>query len=452
MYIDFLLDRFNNSLNAEFMIWKENSYDYKWLINDIEECNTLLESYDIENGEVVALEGDFTPRSISLLLALIQKSCLVIPLVYSNAIKQNQLLEISNAESIIRVDKYDNVTFEKISTKKENEYYSILRAREHPGLILFTSGTSGEPKAAVHDFVYLLEKFKRKRHALRTLNFLMFDHWGGLNTMFYIISNNGVVIASKERSPDIISALIEKFRIQLLPASPTFFNLLILSECYKNYNMESLEIISYGTEPMPEITLNKLNEIFPDVKITQTYGLIELGVMNSKSEKNNSLWVKVGGDGYKTRVVDGILQIKSTSAMLGYLNAPSPFTEDGWFITGDKVLQKNGYIKILGRESEIINVGGEKVYPQEVENVILKLDNILDVVVFSEKNPLIGNIVCANVTINTFEEINALRSRIKLHCRKNLKKFMVPVKIQVSDSKLHGNRFKKIRKIGNIVD
>ena len=81
----------------------------------------------------------------------------------------------------------------------------------------------------------------------------------------------------------------------------------------------------------------------------------------------DSLWVKLGGEGFSTRVVDGKLQIKAHSAMLGYLNAPAPFTEDGWFETGDVVEERDGWMRILGRESELINVGGEKVYPAEVD-------------------------------------------------------------------------------------
>ena len=161
---------------------------------------------------------------------------------------------------------------------------------------------------------------------------------------------------------------------------------MLLSKSYLDFDLKSLKIISYGTEPMPKSTLALLNEIFPYVKLTQTYGLIELGVMQSKSKDNNSLWFKVGGLGYKTRVVDNMLEIKAESAMLGYLNAPSPFTKDGWFKTGDKVLQKGEYIKILGRESEIINVGGDKVYPQEVENVILEMEDVKDITVYGEKN------------------------------------------------------------------
>ena len=164
--------------------------------------------------------------------------------------------------------------------------------------------------------------------------------------MFHVLANGGVVIPTKDRRPENICKLIEKYQIELLPTSPTFLNLMLLSDAYKDYDLESLKIISYGTEPMPESTLKRLKLVFPVVKLLQTYGLIELGVMRSKSEKDDSLWVKVGGEGYKTRIVEGILQIKADSAMLGYLNAPSPFTDDGYFITGDRVLQKGEYIKI----------------------------------------------------------------------------------------------------------
>ena len=173
----------------------------------------------------------------------------------------------------------------------------------------------------------------------------MFDHWGGLNTMFHILSNSGTVISTKKRDPESVCKMIEEHKIQLLPVSPSFLNLLLLSNSYKKYNLNSLKIISYGTEPMPQFTLERIKNEFPDVKLLQTYGLIELGVMRSKSESNESLWMKIEDNNYKTRVVDGILQIKSKSAMLGYLNAESPFTNDGWFITGDQVLEKKDILK-----------------------------------------------------------------------------------------------------------
>ena len=107
--------------------------------------------------------------------------------------------------------------------------------------------------------------------------------------------------------------------------------------------------------------------------------------------------LNLGGEGYDLRVVDGVLQIKSDSTMLGYVNAPSPITEDGFFITGDMVKQRGEYFKILGRKSEIINIGGQKIYPSEIETVILQIEGVKDVTVFGEPNVLMGNIVVANI-------------------------------------------------------
>ena len=445
MYIDYIFNVFKENKSDISIIWKGNKYSYKSLTKNIEKSILLIDSYRIKPGTVVALVGDFSPNSIALLLALIKKACIIVPLSGSTNTSEKQLFDIARVEFAFIINENDDITTEKFSQISDNEYYKLIREKEHPGLVLFTSGTTGEPKAAVHDFLALLEKFKLRRKALRTLNFLLFDHWGGLNTMFHILSNGGVVITTIDRNPENICKLIEKYKIELLPASPTFLNLMLLSGGYKNYDLSSLKIISYGTEPMPESTLKRLNKAFPGVNLYQTYGLIELGVMSSKSKKDDSLWVKVGGKGYKTRIVDGILHIKAKSAMLGYLNASSPFTDDGWFITGDEVLQKGNYIKILGRKSEIINVGGEKVYPQEVENVIQEMGNVAEVTVFGEKNSIIGNIVCAKIRLETNENKKQFIINVKEFCRNKLETFKLPVKVLLSDENLYSSRFKKVR-------
>ena len=196
---------------------------------------------------------------------------------------------------------------------------------------------------------------------------------------------------------------------------------------------------------MPESVLHKLNKYFPNIKLQQTYGLIELGVMSSKSKDNESLWVKIGGNGYQTRVVNGLLEIKSDSAMIGYLNAESPYTEDGWFKTGDAVEVDGEYFKILGRKSELINVGGEKVYPQEVENLILTINHVLDVQVYGEKHTFTGNIVCAKIEFDDQCDMEVLKKEIKQVCKSKLESFKVPVKITITNETLYSNRFKKQR-------
>ena len=317
--------------------------------------------------------------------------------------------------------------------------------KKSSGLVLFTSGSSGEPKGALHNFDKLLLKFKVRRKALTTINFLLFDHWGGLNTLFYILSNGGTVVTLDNRNPSYVCELIEKHKVELLPTSPTFLNMLFLSSAYKKHSLQSLKVISYGSEPMPENLLKIISNLFPNIKLHQTYGLIELGVMNSKSENNSSLWVKIGGEGFETRVINGMLEIKSDSVMLGYLNSKSPFTKDGWFITGDAVEVNEEYFKILGRKSELINVGGEKVFPQEIENMILSITQVLDVKVYGEKNPFTGNIVCAEIFIKEPKNFEFVKREIKMKCRKNLESYKVPVKISLSDKPFYSSRFKKNR-------
>jgi acyl-coenzyme A synthetase/AMP-(fatty) acid ligase len=398
----------------------------------------------VQPSSIVELKGDFTPESIALLLALISQKCIVVPLTKSVK-NEEKLLSIACVEHIFCIDENDNFEFSTIGISKKNELYKEIEKRGHPGLILFSSGTSGEPKCAVHDLSKLLVKFHEKKKALRTLNFLMFDHWGGLNTMFHILSNGGVVISTNVRTPENICRLIEKNKIELLPASPTFLNLLLLSEVYKKFDMSSLSMISYGTEPMLTSTLLKLKSIFPKVKLLQTYGLIELGVLKSKSRSDDSLWVKLGGDGYILRVVDGLLEIKAESAMLGYLNAPSPFTEDGWFKTGDSVLVEDEYFKILGRKSELINVGGEKVYPTEIENVINEIDNVAEVLVYGESNPIIGKIIVAKVRLLQVEDKKHFIGRLKSHCKSRLENYKIPVKVIVDNEVQYSDRMKKTR-------
>ena len=161
---------------------------------------------------------------------------------------------------------------------------------------------------------------------------------------------------------------------------------------------------------MSEALLRQLNQILPNVHLLQKYGVTEFGTLRSKSRSDDSLWVRIGGEGFQTRIVDGLLEIQAQSAMLGYLNAPSPFTADGWFQTGDEVEVDGEWIKILGRRSEIINVGGEKVYPAVVEGVIQEMDGVTDATVRGEVNSITGMIVTAKVHLNTNENSRNLKN------------------------------------------
>lgn len=444
MFIDFLIKLFNENTFKDAIIWKDKVYTYKWLLGRIYYWQNLIKSKHIKQGTVVSLEADFSPNSIALFLALLENACILVPLTKSLGAKLSDFRKIAQIEKSFLIDEKDNLEITTLSNSANHKLYDKLRDLNHPGLVLFSSASTGKSKAILHDLTKLLEKFKTPRHSFRTITFLLYDHIGGINTMFYTLSNIGCIITAKDRTPDNILSIIEKYKVELFPTSPTFINLILLSEAHKRYNLSSLKTVTYGTEPMLESTLKRFNKLFPEIHLQQTYGLSEVGILRSKSKNSDSLWVKVGGEGFETRIVNTVLQIKAESSMLGYLNFPSPFTKDGWFNTRDIVEINGEYIKFLGRESQIINVGGEKVYPAEVENVIQEMDNVAEVIVYGEKNPIIGNIVCAKIRLVNNEDKKKFIILLKKHCNKKLKNYKVPIKIQIVGKEQHNARFKKV--------
>ncbi|WP_028609953.1 ANL family adenylate-forming protein [Paenibacillus harenae] len=449
--IGFLVERFVQHQDREAVLWNGRSYDYRWLNDRIQAWLGYLRQHAVTRGTVAIVEADFSPDAVALLLALIEHRCIIVPLSPGAERKKQQYGELARGEVRIRLTGDVPPVIDWLPRQTDHPLYAQLRQAEHPGLVLFSSGSTGNSKAAVHDWHLLLEKYKKPRRNLRTLAFLLFDHIGGIDTLFYSLSNASCIITVSDRSPDSICLAIEAYRIEVLPVSPTFLNLLLLSEAYTRYDLSSLKYITYGTEVMPERTLKRIAELMPHAALLQKYGTTEIGTLRSKSKSSDSLWVSIGGDGYELRVVDGVLQVKARSAMLGYLNAPSPFTDDGWFITGDLVEVDGEYMRIKGRSSDIINVGGEKVYPAEVENVILELEGVAEVTVYGVDSPIVGQMVCARVRRTEAAEASPderdFAKRVKKHCSERLQSYKVPVRIAFTYEELHSQRFKKIRRI-----
>jgi acyl-CoA synthetase (AMP-forming)/AMP-acid ligase II len=182
------------------------------------------------------------------------------------------------------------------------------------------------------------------------------------------------------------------------------------------------------------------------VELRQKYGLSELGVLSTKPRDDASDWMRIGGKDFQLKVKDGILWIKSEQAMLGYLNAENPFDAEGWFNTGDRVEVAGGFYRILGRESEIINVAGEKVFPAEIEAYLMTLENVRDVVVRGKKNPVTGHLVWAEFSLLAEEDPAAFRKRITGKCREFFPPYKVPRLITIAPGEgFMGARFKKMR-------
>ena len=390
---------------------------------------------EVKSGDVVALIGDFDPQSILTLLQLIDKNVILVPLTVDTRAQHEYFFESALVDVVIEGDE---VT--RISHSINHAIIESLRSKGHAGLVLFSTGTTGRPKAILHDLTLFMQRFETRRPTLKTINFLLFDHIGGLNTLLHTLFNKGTVVAPKSRSVDDILATCAEHKIEVLPTTPTFLRMMLMSGLIPESVPKSLRIITYGTERMDQPTLNALCELLPNIDFRQTFGMSELGIVRVKSESRDSLFMKVGGEGVETRVVDNVLEIRSETRMLGYLNADTPFDNEGWYNTKDIVEEEDGYHKVTGRTSEVINVGGLKFMASEVERVALQYDNVELVKAEAKPNPITGQHVELTVQSATSNEVD--KAGLKTFLAEQLPNHMMPKRIRVA-SVIVGHRFKR---------
>jgi acyl-CoA synthetase (AMP-forming)/AMP-acid ligase II len=446
--MQWLFDRFASQPGRTAFVHEGRRVSYGQVIQISEAFSAKLAELGVRAGDRVAVLADYSPEVFCFILAITRSRGIVVPISRAAAIEEGAALGISGCEWMARFDdKGREPQIKAHQIDRQSPLVDDLRSAGSPGLILFSSGSTGSPKGILHDFAKVAEKFRKMRDPVIAIPFLMIDHFGGVNTLLAITANLGTVVTVADRSAANICEAIETFRVELLPATPSFLTLMMASGLHRHRDLTSLKRITYGTEVMPQTTLDRVRAAFPGVDLLQTYGLSEVGVLRSRSRSDGSLWVQVGGEGFETKIVDEILFIRSAFAMAGYLNAPSAFDSEGWFNTQDKVVEEDGWLKILGRVTDLINVGGQKVYPAEIENLILTMDNIVDVTVFGEAHALLGQIVVAKVVLETPEPPDGLKKRIRAACLADLAGFKAPSRVLISEVPLYTNRQKKVRRI-----
>ncbi len=417
---------------------------YRDLAREVDYWMEACRRAGIGPGAIVSFPAAYDLRSLSLFFALAECGATLVPLPVGAGDEQVRLQGIAYVTHELSSDRLEPVATTR--SPQPHRIYRELQDAGHPGLVLFTSGTSGQPKAAVHDLEALCLRYTTPRPTARILAFMQIDHIGGVNTMLFIMSHGGTLVAPASRSPNDVCAAIEQHRVEVLPTSPTFLNMMLISGCLERFDLTSLQRITYGSEPMPTSVLARVTGAIPNVQMLQTYGTTELGILKSKSRDNGSLWMKVGGEGYDVKIVDGRLWVRAATAMLGYLNAPSPFDAEGYMDTGDQVEIEGDWLRILGRKCEVINVGGIKVSPTEVESVLLEMPGVQEVSVRGEAHPLTGQIVAAVVRLESEEETpRAFKMRMRQYCRDVLPPSAIPAKVSFTTENLVTDRFKRSR-------
>lgn len=390
---------------------------------------------EVRAGDVVALIGDFDPESILTLLNIIDKRAVIVPLTDDTRGQHEYFFDAAHVDVVI-----ERGSVRRIPRDAPHPLIQHLRELGHAGLVLFSTGTTGRPKAILHDLTLFLRRFETPRPTQRTINFLLFDHIGGINTLLHTLFNKGVVIAPEARTVDSILSTIAAYEVEVLPTTPTFLRMMLMSGAVPDRIPDCLKLITYGTERMDQPTLTQLCELLPDIDFRQTFGMSELGIVRVKSEARDSLFMKIGGEGVETRVVDNVLQIRSQTRMLGYMNADSPFDAGGWYDTKDVVETKGDFYKVTGRIGEVINVGGLKFMASEVERVALEFSGVALVKAEARTNPITGQHVELSVQAAEGTEID--RKSLAAFLADRLPAHMVPRRVKVETVTV-GHRFKR---------
>ena len=442
--MSFILDKFKSFNSKNAIVFEDRIYTYEEFIKQIKDYKNILDTHNI-SSKVVVILGDYSFYNLALFFALYENKNIIVPITSNIKKVQDDFIEESFCQTIIKTDE-KNLLIQNLKITFSHNMIDNLREKNSSGLILFSSGSTGKPKAMVHNLDTLIDSFKdKKEKSMNMLVFLMFDHIGGLNTVFNALCMGACLIIPKIKDAKTICELIEKYKIMVLPSSPTFLNLILISQEYENYDLSSLRMITYGTETMPQSLLLKLKEVFPKVKFLQTFGTSETGISTTSSKSSNSIFMKLEDINGEYKIVENELWLRSKTQVLGYLNASmDSFTSDGWFKTGDLVEVDGEYIKIIGRAKEVINVGGQKVLPAEVESIILEMEEISDCMVYGEKNAITGQTVVCDVVLN--KNIENIKKRVRVFCKDRLDAYKIPTKVNVVDKTNFSDRFKKIRR------
>jgi acyl-CoA synthetase (AMP-forming)/AMP-acid ligase II len=217
--------------------------------------------------------------------------------------------------------------------------------------------------------------------------------------------------------------------------------MLLMSGAIPGAIPDTLKIITYGTERMDQGTLEVISQLLPEIDFRQTFGMSELGILRVKSKARDSLFMKIGGEGVEWKVENELLQIRSKSRMLGYLNAPSPFDSEDWYQTNDRVEIDGEFLKIVGRNDDVVNVGGLKFLLSEIERVAYDNPEIVLAKAIAKSNPITGQHV--EITIQLKESSPSKVEVLKQYFDEKLPAHMRPRKLTFTSVNI-GHRYKML--------
>lgn len=307
--------------------------------------------------------------------------------------------------------------------------------------LMLTSGTTGDPKIAIHTLAGLTGAIAPPRaDSPRPVWATFYDvrRYGGLQIYLRAIMCGGSLVLSQpgEAVAGHLSRLAAG-NVSHVSGTPTHWRRALMSGAITQFRPSHIRL---SGEIADQAILDALRDAFPDAAIGHAYASTEAGVgfeVNDGLEGFPASYLGQPRNGVEMRITDGVLRIRSPRMASGYAGRPDLQLTDaeGWVDTGDMVDMRDGRCHFAGRRGGIINVGGLKVHPEEVETVINRHGAVRQSRVKPRKSPIIGSIVVADVVLREgMSDANTIKQDILDLCRSTLPAHKIPAIVNVVNS------------------
>jgi acyl-CoA synthetase (AMP-forming)/AMP-acid ligase II len=320
----------------------------------------------------------------------------------------------------------------------------------------YTSGTTGRPKGVLlsHRAVLATADVKARAYQLRAGSIVFcappLHHAAAMNSAVHeaLLSAGGAVALTRRLDPSSVADVLAARRVTFTWMVPTLYLWILDLPDFAVRDFSALETCLFAAMPMPRAGILRLREALPGVRLLQNYGQTENAPMCTCIDGDEML-ARPGSvgrplPGNEVRILDpagrdcppgtpGDVLHRGPSVMLGYFKDPAATAgvfQDGWLRTGDTgYLDADGYLYLLGRTNEVINRGGVKISPPEVEETLLRHSAVQEAAVLGLPDPYYGQTVAAVVALRPGQAVTP--AALQAHCRALLAHYKVPGRVAI---------------------